>query len=72
MEIIGGGIEKESNTFAVFNDSFELKKLVTNLIKSTNTEIIGTFYTSRAFHRQEKEGTITLIGMLRNVTSRHG
>jgi len=51
----------ESEGIGVIRNPFEVQKLVFDLLRSAQDEILIVFSTANAFHRQEKAGTIKLL-----------
>ena len=51
----------ESEGIGVIRNPFEVQKLVFDLLRSAQEEILIVFSTANAFHRQEKAGTIKLL-----------
>ena len=52
---------KESEDIGIIRNPFEVQRLVFDLLRSAEDEIIIVFSTANAFHRQEKVGTIKLL-----------
>jgi signal transduction histidine kinase len=51
----------ESEGIEIIRNPFEVQRLVFDLLRSAQKEILIVFSTANAFHRQEKAGTINLL-----------
>jgi signal transduction histidine kinase len=51
----------ESEGIEIIRNHFEVQRLVFDLLRSAQKEILVVFSTANAFHRQEKAGTIKLL-----------
>ena len=51
----------ESEGIEIIRNSFEVQRLIFDLLRSAQEEILVVFSTANAFHRQEKAGTIKVL-----------
>lgn len=52
---------KESEDIGIIRNPFEVQRLIFDLLRSAEDEILIVFSTANAFHRQEKAGSIKLL-----------
>jgi two-component system, OmpR family, sensor histidine kinase VicK len=62
-------IDIESEGIGILRNPFEVQRIVFDLLRSAQTEILIVFSTANAFHRQEKAGSLKLV---KEIASRKG
>ena len=60
----------ENETFEIIKDPVQVQELGSKLASSSESEILGLFSTSNAFHRQERLGMLTKLQEMRKNNSK--
>jgi YHS domain-containing protein len=60
----------ENETFEIIKDPVQVQELGSKLASSSESEILGLFSTSKAFHRQERTGILTKLQEMRKNNSK--